>query len=155
METTWIVTADEARARIFSQSGAGQPLQEIEDMVDAEGRMQAADINTDRLDPTAAGKSVHGTGGALPGKLYQPAQTPEAHEAEKFARDLARVLLKARQEGRYDKLVLAAAPKFLGVLRQQLDPQLAALLTRQIDKDYTHSSAHQLREQLETLEQKP
>ena len=154
METTWIVTADEGRARIFATSDRTQPLQEIEDMVNPSARMRTSEKYTDGGDPTAAGKSIHNTGGALPNKQYEPPQTPEEHESESFAKGLCGYLLKAHQEARFQKLMLVAAPKFLGVLRVVLDPQLKPLVTKEINKDYSHSNAHQLREQLQAYDEK-
>ncbi|MES2758472.1 MAG: host attachment protein [Pseudomonadota bacterium] len=155
METTWIVTADEGRARIFAETDRTQPFQEIEDMVNTEARMRTDEKYTDKpADPMAAGKSSHGTGGAAPGKLYEPRQTPEEHEAETFAKAIAAYLLKALDERRFGKIVLVAAPKFLGALRAQFDPRLKPLLVQEIDKDLTHSSAHELRAQLQAINQK-
>jgi protein required for attachment to host cells len=148
MDTTWIVTADEGRARIFADADRNAPLQEIEDMVDAEARLRTAEATTDRLGPTGSGMSAHPGGGATPNKEFEPHQSHSEHAAEKFARDLAAYLLKAQQEGRFQRLVLAAAPKFLGALRKQLAPQLVKVVRQEINKDFTQSSPHQLREHL-------
>lgn len=109
---------------------------------------------TDKLGPRAAGKSIHNTGGATPTKQYEPQQTPDEREAELFARDIAAVLLKGQQDGHFKKLLLIAEPKFLGVLRVALDPHVKSLVTLEINKDLTHSSGHQLREQLQALKDK-
>lgn len=148
MSTTWIVSADTGRARIFSESDPNSPLQEIEDMVNPEARTRTSDEYTDRMGPRAAGQSTHKTGGALPTSLYEPQQTPEEREEQVFARDICAMLLKAKQEGRFDRLALVAAPRFLGVLRMQLDPQLKQFVIYEIDKDYAHSNGQQLREQI-------
>jgi protein required for attachment to host cells len=154
MGTTWIVSADAGRARIFAESDPQQPLEEIEDMVSAAARLRDAEINTDRIGVTAAGKSIHNTGGALPNKQYEPAQTPEERDAEFFAKDISAFLLKALQGQRFQKLALVAEPKFLGVLRVQLDNQLKPLVNFELNKDYSHLNAHQLREQLQAQKSK-
>jgi protein required for attachment to host cells len=148
MPTTWIVSADAGRARIFAESDPKQPYIEVEDMVSANARLRDIDINTDRLGPTSAGQSIHNTGGATPNKQYQPAQTPEQHEAEKFAKDIAKYLLEAHRDGRFQQLVISASPHFLGSLRAHLDPQIKPLIKFEVNKDYTNSSAQELREQL-------
>lgn len=148
MDTTWIVSADTGRAHIFSEPNPAKPLQEIEAMVNPAARLRTSDTYTDKLGPTSAGKSIHNTGGALPNKQYQPPQTPDEREAESFAKDICGYLLKARQEGRFDKLGLVAAPGFLGVLRKTLDPQLKPLVSFEINQDYSHSSGQQLRDQI-------
>jgi protein required for attachment to host cells len=149
MSTTWIVSADAGRARIFAESSPQAPLEEVEDLVSATARLRVSDINTDRLGPTAAGQSIHNTGGATPNKQYQPAQTPDERDAEFFAKDINGVLLKGLQEHRFEKLVVVAEPKFLGVLRGQLDAQLKPLVGFELNKDYSQLNGHQLREQLQ------
>lgn len=154
MTTTWIVSADAGRARIFAESDPQQPYVEIEDMVSANARARDSDINTDRVGNLAAGASVHSTGGATPGKLYQPAQTPEQHDAELFAKDLCVYLTKALQEKRFQKLELVAEPRFLGVLRGQLDAHLKDVIGFELNKDYSHFNGHQLREQMQAQKAK-
>lgn len=148
MDTTWIVSADAGRARIFSEPNPSKPLQEIEDMVNGAARLRDSDINTDGMSPLSAGKSSHGTGGALPGSQYEPQTTPEQHNAEIFAKEISGYLLQAQREGKFKKLALVASPKFLGLLRVALDPQLKNLVSLEINKDYTHSNGQQLQEQI-------
>ena len=148
MDTTWIVSADAGRARIYSEPHPAKPLQEIEDMVNGAARLRDSDINTDGMSPLSAGKSSHGTGGALPGSQYEPQTTPEQHNAEIFAKDISGFLLKAQRDGKFQKLALVASPKFLGQLRAVLDPQLKNLVCFEINKDYTHSTGKELQEQI-------
>jgi protein required for attachment to host cells len=155
METTWIVTADAGRARIYSERHPAQALTEIEDMVNTATRMRTSEKYTDRLGPTSAGQSIHNTGGATPNKAYEPPTTPEEQESIAFAKDIASFLLKAQQERGFQKLIVIAAPKFLGVLRMVLDPRLKQLVKLEINKDYTNSSPQQLREQIRVQLEKP
>lgn len=149
MANTWIVSANAGRARFYSQTAANAPLQEVEDMVNEAVRQRTMDlIESDKLGPTAATTSAHNTGGQLPNKAYEPAQTPEQHEAERFARDIASYLQRANQEGRFDQLCLVASPKFLGVLRKLLGPELAAKVKMELDKDYTSFAGRDLLDQL-------
>lgn len=160
MQTTWIIAANAGRARFFADADPAEPLQEIEDMVNDSARLRTSDINTDRVGVTSAGGSSHNIGGTqgvalshngkagAPNKQYQPAQTPEQHESEKFAKDISKYLMQAHQEGRYKQLVLAASPEFLGALRTNLDSHVKSLIKLEVNKDYTHSSAQQLREQV-------
>jgi protein required for attachment to host cells len=160
MQTTWIVSANAGRARIFSEADPAEPLEEIEDMVSTAARLRDADINTDEVGRTAAGSSRHGIGGneaagfahnakaGAPNKSYQPAQTPAEHEAEQFAKEISKFLMDAHQEGRFQQLVISASPQFLGALRTYLDSHIKPLIKLEVNKDYTHSNAQQLREQI-------
>lgn len=117
-------------------------------MVNTAVRLRTAETETDRLGPMSAGKSIHNTGGALPGKAYEPPQTPTEHETELFTRSIVTALLLGLQQGGFQRLALIASPQFLGLLRQMLDPQLKPLVDWDLAKDYTQSSPTQLSEQI-------
>lgn len=148
MSSTWIVSANASRARIFAQENTAADLQEVEDMVNETARMRMMDLETDKLGPTAGTKSGHNTGGAVPNKQYESNTTPDQHQAELFARDLTKFLRDAHREGRFDQLALVISPKFLGAVRKLLDQELESAVKLEIDKDYTHFDAQQLMDQL-------
>jgi len=153
MNATWILSANASRARFFSQENLSEPLEEINDMVNEAARLRMIDIGeTDKRGPTSATKSMHNTGGALPNKTYEPPQTPDEHEAELFARDIAGFLLQGYREGRFKHLSLVVSPQFLGMLRKLLDPQLESVVSLEINKDYTQFSPEQLRQQIRSLQ---
>ncbi|MBZ2205707.1 host attachment protein [Massilia soli] len=153
MDTVWIVSANAGRARIFAESKPDGALQEVDSLVNTSARMRVNEKYTDRIGPLAAGQSSHNTGGALPSTQYEPQQTPDEREAEAFAKDVSARLVAGLREGQFQKLSLVAAPKFLGVLRSVLDPELKQLVNLELDKDYTQSNAQQLREQLQAQRQ--
>lgn len=77
---------------------------------------------------------------------------PESHEdrgEHGFARQLVGQLETMRQEGKLERLVLVAPPKFLGQLRAELPAPLAALVARSVDADYTHVSDTELPEHVD------
>jgi protein required for attachment to host cells len=149
MANTWIVSANASRARFFSQSAANAPLQEFEDMVNEAVRQRSVEIfETDKIGPTSGTSSTHNTGGQVPNKLYEPPQSPEKHQAELFARDIASYLQRCHQEGRFDQLCLVISPKFLGVLRKLLGPEVAAKVKLELDKDYTGFAGKDLLDQI-------
>jgi len=161
MPTTWIIAANAGRVRFFAETDSNEALHELQDMVNPAAQLRTVDTETDRLGPTAAAGSGHNIGGTqgvslshnaqagAPNKQYQPAQTPQQHATDLFAKDVAEFLLKSHQEGSYQQLVLAASPEFLGVLRTKLNPAVQGLIKTEVNKDYTHSNGQQLREQLQ------
>lgn len=150
MNTTWIVSANTSRARFFSQEQPSDQLEEINDMINDAARQRMIETTeTDKRGPTAGTKSIHNTGGATPNKLYEPPTTPDVHEAELFARDIADFLRKAHQEGRFQELTLVVSPQFLGMLRKLLAPELESVVKLEINKDYTQFSPAQLRDQVQ------
>jgi protein required for attachment to host cells len=143
MQTIWIIAANAGRARFFSESDPAEPLQEVADMVNPAVRLRTQETESDKIGPTAA-----------PNKAYQPAHTPAEKEAEQFAKDISHYLMKAHEGGRFQQLVISASPHFLGALRLFLDPHIKQLIKLEVNKDYTHFNAHQLREQLHAQQAK-
>lgn len=149
MDVTCIVTANSGRARFFSQVRPKARLDEINDMVNAAARLRTAETESDALGQHAASKSRHSVGAPTQGSGYEPNQSPAEHQSEIFARNVADYLLRAHQDGRFNRLVLAASPEFLGMLRKQLDPKVLAAVSLEINKDYTQLAEDKLREQVE------
>jgi len=166
MTTTWTIAANSGRARIFSDADNAASLKEVDDLVNPAAQQRVMDIVTDKMSPRAAQSSGHSIGGgqgggfehAAPagaqGNDYQPAVTPSEHEAQKFAKDISEYLQQAHQAGRFQHLVVAASPEFLGVLRSQIDPQIKSLIKSEVNKDYTHSNGQELRAQLDAHQEK-
>jgi protein required for attachment to host cells len=69
-------------------------------------------------------------------------------EAEAFARSVAQRLTEHLQAKRFDELRIAAAPRFLGLLRQALSPQVAQCVGTTLSKDLIHLSNRELTERL-------
>jgi len=111
MATTWIVAGDASRARVLQVMGRNR-LEEIQDFVNPKGRMDDRELITD------AYPRFRGTGG--PGSDRQETSAQE-HEVELFAKQIDRFLDQARIKQRYDRLFVLAPPKFLGLLRKNLD----------------------------------
>jgi len=148
MQTTWIVTANNGRARIYAQKDQNSALMEVEDMVNPSQRGRVSDIDTDQLGQLAASKSMKSVGAATQPSGYEPNQTPLEHQAELFGRSVAEYLQQAYAQNRFQNLIIAAGPEFLGLLRKLLDKQVAGAISQELNKDYTNVSQHDLLAQL-------
>jgi protein required for attachment to host cells len=148
MQTTWIVTANNGRARIYAQKDQNSALMEVEDMVNPSQRGRVSDIDTDQMGQLAASKSIKSVGAATQPSGYEPNQTPLEHQAELFGRSVADYLLQAHTQNKFQKLIVAAGPEFLGLLRKLLDKQVTGAISQELNKDYTHVSPHDLLAQL-------
>jgi protein required for attachment to host cells len=115
MTQTWILVADGSSARLFQAPGNNQPWQLAKTL----GREHSRE-KTDRAD-------VH-----------------EDRGEHDFARLLATELETKRQGGGFERLVIVAAPKFLGQLRGELGGPLATCVVRSQDADYTNMSEAEL-----------
>ena len=141
MTTTWILIANRSSASLFESDWPGKLMRRIQDIPHPEGRMQNQDIDTDK-----------------PGRIFDsfgqgrhaasPKQEPTEHIAQQFALDLAELLNKGRVTHAYDKLVLMAEPKFLGILRAALDKNTAALVAQTVNKELLNVKEEDLAEYL-------
>ncbi len=153
MQATWIVTANNGRARIYAQKDQSSALLEVEELENPSQRGRVSDIDTDQMGQLAASKSIKSVGAATQPSGYEPNQTPLEHQAELFARNVADYLQQAHAQNRYKSLILAAGPEFLGLLRKLLDKSVIASIKLELNKDYTQLSAHDLQAQLKQQQQ--
>ena len=122
MTTTWIVTADSARAKVLQVADRGQHLAEVEDLLNPEGKFHEGDLVTDTNEPTSAVE----------------------HSVDLFSKRVGEYLEKALTQNRYDKLYLVAPPKFLGKLRKNLGREVEKLVADELDKDLYRANAREL-----------
>lgn len=129
MAKTWIVVADASRTRIFEVLDRDETLQELEDLVNPAGRQGERDLRTDNRG------RFYGRGEQLQGHTAMPNTDPMTHENQLFAKTVTQHLERGRTENRYDRLCLIAAPKFLGLLRENLSKDAKNLVYEELDKD--------------------
>jgi protein required for attachment to host cells len=150
MATTWIIAADESRARVLQVTGQEEHLTEIEDLVNPSGRAQNRELQTD-AEPRFSGHGGLGKPGSFPTSgppSDREAQGAVDHSVNVFAREVGRYLDKARTEHRYDQLVLVAPPKFLGALRKELHKEVEKLVAEELPKDLSWFNARDLQRYL-------
>lgn len=136
MQPTWILVADRARARLLCPSSNGDRLTELEGFVNPDGRKPPRIFNRDRP------RSIESVGNAR--HIIEPHTSAEQKTAERFARDLADMLELGRQKQRFERLILVAPPRFLGVLKDALNPRVRGCVTAHVDRDLTTLPIHEL-----------
>ena len=148
MTKTWILVADASRARVFEVLDRDETLQEIEDFVNPAGRQGERELRTD-----ARGR-YFGKGEQMQGHTAAPNTDPTTHENQLFAKTIADYLDRARVSRRYERLCLIAAPKFLGLLRDELGKDVGHLVYEALDKDISWLDSRRVqdyvREKLQT-----
>ena len=72
----------------------------------------------------------------------------KAHYADRFAKQIADVLRKARVGGKFARLYVLAAPNFLGTLRHVMDPPTADCVVASYAKDVVREEADGIRRHL-------
>ncbi|HSS63668.1 MAG TPA: host attachment protein [Gammaproteobacteria bacterium] len=133
--------AESSHARIFRCSKPDAPLEEETALVHPESRLHAQDIYSD-----------------IPGRVFDsggegrhamsPDTDPKRHEAEVFARELIAHIESARTSGKFEDLILAASPAFLGLLRERMSSALRQRVIHTISKNLLHEDKAMITRQL-------
>ena len=144
MANTWIVVAHRGGARLFENKGPGKGLNLVNEIDHPAGKLKNREIDSDRQ-----GRAFDSRG--VSRHAYEPELLPTEHVAEQFAKQLSVLLDSARNQKRYERLVLVAEPRFLGNLRSALNAQTASLVSGTVDKDLAMTDARDLPRFLETV----
>ncbi|BDC46077.1 host attachment protein [Paraburkholderia terrae] len=126
-DITWVIVADDGRARVFQTQGLALDLQEIEDLVNTEG---------------------HGTG--LTDKEAEVLDRGERKEKleAKFSKRVAEYLEQGRSQKKYHRLIIAAEPKFLGMVRADLSEETRRLIFEQVNEDLSELGVEEIQARL-------
>lgn len=133
----WILLADSSRARFFGSDELLAELTPVRDVVHPKGRLHTSELVSDDR-----GRSRSGPGGAQ--TAFDAHTDPAEHDHDTFARELAHDLTVGLDEGAYQQLVIAAPPRFLGLLRSHLTPRVAGRVSLEIDHELSRVPTHEL-----------
>ena len=154
MKTIWVVVADEAIARILVWPETGNELVSVEELTDPAAHASGSDLRRDAYG-RRSGSATHGASPGSPhrlrssGNVTSSAGEGEQHqEADSFAHRVAQHLAEALQQKRYDELRIVAAPRFLGLLRKELDAHVSATVSDELSKDLIHADNAELTRRL-------
>lgn len=139
----WIVVANASRARVLAEADEPGAYAHVADLVHPQSRQKGSELGSDRPGH-APGVSAHGTGSTA----YDPHQSPQAHEHERFAREVAKALDEGIAAGRCAGVVLVASNPFLGLVKQHLGERAHKLLLRTVAADYTTLGDRELAQRL-------
>ena len=140
MKSTYILVADNVRARIFTAETPSSPLEEIEALAHTEGRLHDRDITSDFPGKIKSEGSV--------GHAFEQPTDPKKHEADNFAHRIAHYLEEAHNEKKFEQLLIIAEPSFLGLLRNHLSEQIKKQVCFELDKNITTHSLDDIRKHL-------
>lgn len=140
MQTNWLIVADEAVAHVYEWQGSKKQLQEVETLTHPAAHAQEADLRRDAQGRNAQGRKVGHARGIVSSVTSSASLDLEHREGIEFAKQVSEWLAQAQRDGRYQHLKVAAAPRFLGLLRQALTPQVASVILDELPKDLVHES---------------
>ena len=131
---TWVLVADGKRATIFRNDGPNRGLAPVP------GHRYATALPPDRdLRSDKPGRTFDSTGNQRHG--VSPPTDYHRLEKERFAEGVAEKIEAAALANEFDRLVIVADPKTLGVLRGALHQHAKAKVIGTVDKDLTEETA--------------
>ncbi len=138
---TWVVAAEAGRARIFLQQNPGADLDELEDLLNPVARAPERELTSDDH-----GRTFDSRGAGRHAK--EPRVSAKKQGEVEFAHQICHLIEQGRTAKKYDRLVLVAAPEFLGLLRQHLTPEAARRVTREVHKNLVRADTDAIRSEL-------
>lgn len=142
MTTTWILVANASSAHLYANQGPKKGLKRIREFEHAASRGKGLDLVSDRPGHNRSHGNGHGS--------LIPATDPKQNEAQHFAIELARELERGRATNQYQRLILVAAPHFMGLLNNHIGSHVRNLVSDSFEKDYTKADARELSGHLES-----
>ncbi|NII11096.1 host attachment protein [Oleiagrimonas sp. C23AA] len=130
---TWVLVASRVRARLLEFDEQQRDITEIGDFLNPDGRIGQSSRGENRPPRT-----IDSTGAAR--HAIEPHTEPAVKLADRFAHQLVSVLEDGRVHHHFQHLVLIATPRFLGRLRQCMQPPLRAQLVHEINRDMTRDT---------------
>jgi protein required for attachment to host cells len=138
-----IVVADEREANFFDASRPNAPLIERGSLHNAAAGLKDQDLESDRAGRRYGGTSGVSHGGGLGQSHHHGVngeRSSEAHELTVFAKEIAKQIEAGRTRNEFDRFVLVAGPKMLGLLRKSLPLQASNMLAGEVSKDLVHEA---------------
>jgi len=128
---TLILIANASRARLCTQHGRAGACRTVHTFAHPRSAAHGRELVTDR--PGRVPQRI-GSGSRSAAEPHSP---PKRLEAAHFARELAAHLATALREDATAQLILVAPPRFLGLLREELDEPLRARVADSVAADLT------------------
>ena len=138
MSKTWVVVAESSRAKVFELEEQGKGLREVENLTHPASRQHEQEMTS-----SLPGRSFDSLGGQR--HVMEEPTSPKHQEAIVFSKQIAARLEAARSAGEFDKLVLMAAPAFLGLLREALSAPTAKLVAAEVHKNLVLHDTNDIR----------
>jgi len=134
----WVLAANSSKAFIYQAKTPAAPLEELHSFDHEPSRMHVRDLTSDlpgrAYDSSGEGRHI----------MEQPVD-PKREEAIRFAKQLADFLNKSLQTQQFSTLFVAAAPAFLGLLRDHFPTPLQKSIQQEMNKDLTDTSPADIR----------
>ncbi len=128
---TLVLAADGGRARLFVH-GNVHNFEQITAWDSPQARHLPGETNSDKS-------------GSFRGSAYDTEVDAQRHAQQLFAKELMQDIKQKEKD--FERIVIAAPPKFLGELRAHLTPAISQKLST-LTRDFTHLKPEEIRQRL-------
>ena len=147
-----IVVANQSEARFYDAAGPRSALRAVGQLANPDARLHDRDLKSDRPGRVfTSARTGPGRRGAVAHHGTGSERRPRRQLAIVFARRIAAELMAAKRSRQFDRLVLIAAPSFLGILRKALSKSLQSDVAAQIAKDLQNQTKTEVRAHIPQL----
>jgi protein required for attachment to host cells len=134
----WYLLANRVGAVIYEDQ-PDAPFSFVERMKNPKGHALEGQLDSDRpgmMRSSGGGGTIH----------HGMDKTFHHHEqaAAHFAKAIAKKLLEKKREQKFTELIIAAEPHFLGLIRQELAPELKSLILYEVNREYLEGSDQEM-----------
>jgi protein required for attachment to host cells len=144
----WILISDSSKARLFTVDSEHRPMILREAFEHTASRSIEHQLVTDKPIPQSHDRPHSGHGNRSDMEAHTSAKTLEHR---RFAHTLADSLNSHCSRNDYARLILAAAPEFLGILRDNLNDHVKKNIVASLHKNYTNLNEKELEQHLGPL----
>ncbi len=141
---TWILLAGGGHAQVVQNEGPGKGVSTVKGATWEQHLDKSQEIMADR-----PGRSFDRMGDQR--HSMEPTSDPKRLQESAFLGEVCSYLDEAGREGRFDRLVLVAEPRALGLLRKQLGSGLKNKLYAELDKDLSKAPLKELPDRLKDV----
>ncbi|PRX35126.1 Protein required for attachment to host cells [Meinhardsimonia xiamenensis] len=135
---TLVVLIDDEKMKLLENHGVGKGLQPLEEAEFSRKEAEALEYSDQ------PGRSFESVGAMR--HAMSPEKSVEEQQRDRWLREAMAHLSKRWQKGNFDRLVIAAPPKVLGLVRELLDRPLKEALYAEVAKDLVNVPERELPE---------
>ncbi len=136
-KNTHVLVANSSEAKLYKTTRLGERMDLINEYIHPESREKRLDLVSDRSGHFESRATGIGRGAFVE-------SDPKQIEADRFAQELAKIVIKICGGHPDDKLVIVASPHFHGLLNKHYNVQVKGQITYNVEKDYTKIPLKQL-----------
>ncbi len=145
----WVVIASQAETKIFEKTMGPKPnLKAVIKFESPEARSYNRTLMRHEIGSGISGGNQKGVGSRRYG-LSSSSKSPREGASERFAKKIVRYLVSQHEAGKFQNLVLAAEPHFMGKMRKPLLGSIPSITF--LKKDFCKTPLRDLEGRLGTL----